>query len=177
MNKPEYVVLVDENDQIIGSEEKIKAHEMALRHRAFSVFIYRSNPLEILIHQRHPGKYHCGSLWTNTCCGHPRVGEDTIAAGERRLMEEMGINANLSEVGIFEYKSQFNNGLTEHEIDHVLAGELTKTSFTVNPEELIDHRWTTIDQIEIDLSNKPEHYTPWLPQALKIFKRSMGSDL
>lgn len=166
----EYVTLVDADDNAIGAEEKLIAHQRALRHRAFSVFIHRpDNPAEILIHQRHPDKYHCGGLWTNTCCGHPRPEEATIAAGERRLFEEMGIKANLTEIGVFEYISKFDNGLTEHEIDHVLTGPLTQAHFDINPEELIDYRWINAHELEQASHQAPEHYTPWLAQALSLY--------
>ena len=101
----EQVILVDENDNAIGSQEKIKAHELAQRHRAFSVFIYRktNNETEILLQKRNAEKYHCGGLWTNSTCGHPRPNEETVTAGQRRLFEEMGIKATLEEIGVFEY--------------------------------------------------------------------------
>jgi isopentenyl-diphosphate Delta-isomerase len=171
MKKTEYVILVDENDQTIGQEEKISAHEQALRHRAFSVFIYRrhQDQIEILLQKRADKKYHCGGLWTNTCCGHPRPEETTIEAGERRLHEEMGFLAKLTEVGMFHYIAPFDNGLTENEIDHVLAGELGDSTINMNPEEASDYRWIAATELQKEITLKPERFTPWLDKALAVF--------
>ena len=171
MNKTEYVILVDENDQAIGQEEKIATHEKALRHRAFSVFIYRhqQDQIEILLQKRADEKYHCGGLWTNTCCGHPRPGEETIAAGERRLFEEMGIKAKLREVGVFHYIAPFDNGLTENEIDHVLVSELGDSTISLNPDEASNYRWITAKDLQQEINSAPADFTPWLAKALAIF--------
>src|SRR5207237_2208441 len=121
--KPDYVILVDEKNQPIGQAEKMQAHRENLLHRAFSVFIVRneSQP-EILLQQRARHKYHSPLLWTNTCCSHPHLGESVIEAGKRRLQEELGISAELKDLGWFQYNAHFDNGLSEHEIDHVLIG-------------------------------------------------------
>ncbi|MBN1820393.1 MAG: isopentenyl-diphosphate Delta-isomerase, partial [Prolixibacteraceae bacterium] len=112
------VICVDENDNPIGEMEKMEAHEKAVLHRAFSVFIFNSKK-ELLLQQRSAGKYHSALLWTNTCCSHPVPGELTENAAKRRLKEEMGMNAELKFLFKFQYKAPFDNGLTEHEIDHV----------------------------------------------------------
>jgi len=166
----EYLILVDEQDTPIGQSEKLAAHEQGLRHRAFSIFIYRTNPLEILLQHRHPNKYHCGGLWTNTCCGHPRPNEETLAAGQRRLFEEMGIQTTLTEIGVFEYISHFDNGLTEHEIDHVLIGTLPHPNYTINPEELTEDKWISPSVLASEIYQNPEGFTPWLLPALSIFQ-------
>lgn len=170
MSKTEYVILVDENDQAIGQEEKIAAHEKALRHRAFSVFICREHQgqIEVLLQKRADEKYHCGGLWTNTCCGHPRPEESIIEAGQRRLQEEMGISAKLKEVGVFQYIAPFDNGLTENEIDHVLTGELSNSTITLNPEEASDYRWITTTELQNEIAKKPTRFTPWLGKALAV---------
>ncbi|MGJ3493939.1 isopentenyl-diphosphate Delta-isomerase [Piscirickettsia salmonis] len=167
----DHVILVDENDNEIGSDEKLSAHEKALLHRAFSVFIFRKNnknQLELLIQQRQAQKYHCGGLWTNTCCSHPRPGEATTTAAERRLFEEMGITQALTPVGHFMYKAEFSNGLTEFEYDHVLTGEFHPQEFTVNPLEVDNYQWITIPKLILALETSPEHYTPWFKPALDI---------
>ena len=173
----EHVILVDENDNPLGQQEKLKAHELAQCHRAFSVFIYRmnaQNEIEILLQQRHLEKYHCGGLWTNTCCGHPRPGETTLNAAARRLFEEMGIQSELKEVGVFHYIAPFENGLTENEVDHVLIGTMEDKKFSPHPEEIHAHRWITLDCLNTELQANPEQFTPWLQQALNIvsFARS-----
>lgn len=176
---PEFVILVDETDQALGSEEKIAAHKKALCHRAFSVFIIRKikDDIEILMHQRHPNKYHCGNLWTNTCCGHPRPGEKTKAAATRRLFEEMGIQSELIFIDKFHYIAPFDNGLTENEIDHVFFGKLAEENFTVNSVEVSQYRWQSVSTLEADLVNNPNDYTPWLAKALNLLKPSLSTHL
>ncbi len=171
MNAVEHVVLVDENDQILGTEEKMKAHELALLHRAFSVFIYRkeAGTVEILLQQRYAKKYHCGGLWTNTCCSHPRLDEEITLAGRRRLKEEMSLDIPLRRVGSFVYKISFSNGLTEHELDHVLVGEyLPNQSIILDPLEAEAYRWATVENIIQELSINAEHYTPWFKPAFQL---------
>lgn len=162
------VILVDENDREIGTAPKLEAHEKSLRHRAFSVFILRQSQqdIEILLQKRNPKKYHCGGLWTNTCCSHPYPGEETVAAGERRLFEEMGIKTQLQEVGVFHYIAHFDNGLTENEVDHVLIGELQHDKFVVNPDEVVDYQWISLPVLQKDIEQNPAKYTPWLLPAL-----------
>lgn len=160
----ETVILVDLNDQEIGICEKIKAHQKALLHRAFSVFLYRGD--KILLQQRAAHKYHCGSLWTNTCCSHPRPGETTAAAAQRRLQEELGIvDVNLTERFSFVYIYQFQNGLTEYEYDHVLTGAYDG-GYTINQEEVDDVAWMRIEDVLQDMAKHPQQYTPWFISAL-----------
>lgn len=167
----EYVILVDINDTQIGQQEKLKAHELAQCHRAFSVFIYRENAhdeVEILLQQRHLNKYHCGGLWTNTCCGHPRPGEKTLEAATRRLFEEMGIRSDLKEVGVFHYIAPFDNGLTENEVDHVFIGAMQNEIIHPHPDEIHRYQWMTIDALKTALRKEAKQFTPWLEQALNI---------
>src|SRR3989344_7340032 len=117
----DYIILVDENDNQIGIEEKIKAHLDGKLHRAFSIFVF-NNKGELLIQQRALDKYHSAGLWTNTCCSHPKPEEQIIEAGHRRLKEEMEFDCELNEAFSFKYKAVFDNGLTENEYDHVLIG-------------------------------------------------------
>ena len=116
------VILVDVNDRQIGIMEKMKAHQQGSLHRAFSVFIFNKKG-EMLLQQRALNKYHSGGLWTNACCSHPLPGEETIAAAKRRLQEELGFEIPVEKVFDFVYKADFDNGLTEHEFDHVYVGE------------------------------------------------------
>jgi isopentenyl-diphosphate delta-isomerase type 1 len=175
MSATEHVILVDENDKEIGIAEKIQAHKDSLRHRAFSVFIFREQPQrELLLQQRADGKYHSAGLWTNTCCSHPKPGEDTIRAGERRLQEEMGIHAKLESLGWFHYIAHFDNGLTENEIDYVLVGTIANTEIIPNPAEAKAHRWITIADLTQELAATPERFTPWLLQAFEIVKKNFN---
>jgi len=178
MSKLEYVILVDEEDNPIGKEEKMEAHRKALLHRAFSVFLYRvkDGVVEILLQQREKNKYHCPGLWANTCCSHPRIGEDTIFAGLRRLKEETGIHlkTQLRDIGWFQYKATFDNGLTEHEIDHVLIGAFEKDTREIqfNPAEVAALRWMSLSQVKKDLHQHPKLYSPWFPTALALAEQA-----
>lgn len=168
--KPDYVILVDEQDREIGQAEKMVAHQQNLLHRAFSVFIFRKNPqIEILLQQRALHKYHSPGLWTNTCCSHPRSGESVIAAGLRRLQEELGISAELKDLGWFQYNAHFNNGLSEHEIDHVLVGNVAADiQITPNPEEVHAYRWISVQDLRAEYASAPQLFTPWMMQALEM---------
>ena len=155
----ELVVLVDQDDRQIGTMEKIEAHSAAVLHRAFSVFIINKNQ-ELLLQQRAFDKYHSPGLWTNTCCSHQRDGEATLDAGARRLMEEMGIKVPLTELFTFIYKASFDNGLTEHELDHVLIG-YSGGNPKINLKEVAAFNWMPLDEIEKDLKQNPKNYTVW----------------
>lgn len=176
INDTEMVILVDTDDNQIGLAEKMQAHEAGLLHRAFSVFIIRlnnNNKYEILMQQRNINKYHCGGLWTNTCCSHPRDQEGVVQAAQRRLQEEMGLQIALQEIGEFTYRAAFGNGLVEHEYDHVLLGFYNDESFAVNASEVQDYRWMTFDELQQDLAIEPDLYTPWLKPALNIVRQHM----
>ena len=155
----EKVILVDLKDQQVGTMGKMEAHQKALLHRAFSIFILNSN-LELLMQQRAYGKYHSPGLWTNTCCSHQREDESNIEAGNRRLMEEMGMTVSLQELFTFIYKASFDNGLTEHELDHVMVG-FCDDDPKINTEEVAGFKWMTIDSLKKDLKEKPNDYTVW----------------
>lgn len=155
----EQVVLVNENDEPIGLMEKIEAHEKALLHRAFSVFITNKQG-EIMLQQRALNKYHSPGLWTNTCCSHQREGEQNLEAGKRRLMEEMGFETPLTHLFSFIYKADMGNGLTEHELDHVMQGQYNDLPM-INPEEVASWKWMSPNRIKEEIERDPESYTAW----------------
>lgn len=157
--KEEKVILVDQSDMPLGTMPKMEAHEKAILHRAFSVFILNKKG-ELMLQQRAFHKYHSPGLWTNTCCSHQRLGESNIEAGQRRLREEMGFSVPLKELFSFIYKAPFDNGLTEHELDHVMVG-YTENSPDINLEEVAAWKWMPLDTLADDLLNKPENYTVW----------------
>ena len=163
----EQVILVDKNDNQIGLMNKMEAHEKALLHRAFSVFTF-NNKGELMLQQRAAEKYHSPLLWTNTCCSHQRNGETNLEAGKRRLQEEMGFACELEEVFSFIYKAPFDNGLTEHELDHVMVGVYNEDPI-INPEEVASFKWMTLEDVKNDMENNPEIYTAW---SKIIFKES-----
>ena len=155
----EKVILVNDKDEQIGLMEKIEAHEKALLHRAFSVFVVNDQN-QIMLQQRAKEKYHSPGLWTNTCCSHQREGESNIEAGKRRLMEEMGFTTDLKELFNFIYIAPFDNGLTEHEFDHVMVGTFNEKP-NLNPDEVADWKWMSATEIKIDIEKQPEIYTAW----------------
>lgn len=176
MTATEHVILVDENDHPTGTAEKLAAHQQSLRHRAFSVFIYRKQPkLELLLQQRADNKYHSAGLWTNTCCSHPRPDEDILEAGQRRLLEEMGIRATLSSLGWFHYIAHFSNGLTENEIDHVLIGGMSQEEFVPNKDEVQAYRWVSLTDLKGEMGRWPERFTPWLGQVVEMIDENLGA--
>lgn len=164
----ERVILVDENDNQTGTEEKIAAHEKALLHRAFSIFVF-NNKGELLLQKRAGTKYHCGGLWTNTVCSHPRDGESLNHAVHRRLGEEMGFDCEVLEIFEFVYKKKFDNGLSEHEYDHVFIGKFDGQPIP-NPVEVEDIKWMSINEIKEDIEKNPENYTYWFKIAIKKIK-------
>jgi len=153
------VILVNEQDEPIGTMEKIEAHEKALLHRAFSVFIF-NDAGELMLQQRAADKYHSPLLWTNTCCSHQKEGESNIQAGKRRLQEEMGFSTELKDVCSFIYKAPFDNGLTEHEFDHVLTGTYNNEP-NLNPEEAEAYKWISLEEVKSDIEKNPAVYTAW----------------
>ncbi|HSD07480.1 isopentenyl-diphosphate Delta-isomerase [Flavobacterium sp.] len=155
----EKVILVNELDQQIGLMPKLEAHKKAILHRAFSVFVL-NNQNEIMLQQRAHQKYHSPLLWTNTCCSHQRDGETNIQAGNRRLFEEMGFNTELKELFHFIYKAPFDNGLTEHELDHVMIGYYNEEP-NINTEEVEAWKWMKIEDVKNDMLLNPEDYTVW----------------
>ncbi|WP_196894239.1 isopentenyl-diphosphate Delta-isomerase [Aureivirga marina] len=165
--KKEYVILVNENDEQVGLMEKMEAHEKALLHRAFSVFVFNDKG-DLMLQQRAASKYHSPLLWTNTCCSHQREGESNLEAGKRRLQEEMGFVTELKEVCSFVYKAPFANGLTEHEFDHVMVGNFNENP-NVNPEEVEAFKWMPLEDVKKDIEEKPEIYTEWFKIIFEKF--------
>ncbi len=158
------VILVDEQDNPVGTMGKMEVHEKALLHRASSVFIFNTKK-QMLLQRRTIGKYHSAGLWTNACCSHPKPGEETIAAAQKRLQEEMGFTTSLQKAFSFTYKVSFENGLTEHEFDHVLIGYFDD-HIEPNPHEVCDYTFMTIEEIETDIQLHPAKYTEWFKIAL-----------
>jgi isopentenyl-diphosphate Delta-isomerase len=157
------VILVNEKDEVLGKEEKMKAHIDGLLHRAFSVFIFNSKG-EMLLQQRALEKYHSGGLWTNACCSHPSPGETVEAAAIRRLQEEMGFVTTIAKQFDFIYTASFDNGLTEYEFDHVFTG-VYDGIINFNPDEVVDYRYQEMGAILNSLQTNPEQYTAWFQIA------------
>jgi isopentenyl-diphosphate delta-isomerase len=162
------VVLVDENDNEVGADDKLNAHLRGGRlHRAFSIFIFNPEG-RMLLHKRHRGKYHSGGLWTNACCSHPAPGESLERAAHRRLNEEMGFDCDLREVFSFVYKADGGKGVTEHEFDHVFVGEYDGSDGGIKPDsrEVSEWKWIDLKDLKDDVTKHPEKYTPWFKIAI-----------
>jgi isopentenyl-diphosphate delta-isomerase len=157
--KEEQVILVNENDEQIGLMNKQEAHEKAVLHRAFSVFVF-NDANELMLQQRALHKYHSPGLWTNTCCSHQRDGESNLEAGRRRLKEEMGFVTELKETTSFIYKAPFDNGLTEHEYDHIMIGTFNESP-SINKDEVASWKWMPLEAVKNDIEANPQEYTAW----------------
>lgn len=162
------VILVTTDDKVIGECDKMSAHVKGLLHRAFSIFIFNSNG-ELLIQRRAFSKYHSGGLWSNSCCSHPRVNEDLLTAAHRRLKEELGFDCELKKKHSFYYKAQLDNKLFEHEFDHILVGKYDG-KLNINRDEVDSFRWITIQDLLLELREKPEIFTFWFKEIIKINK-------
>ena len=163
----EKVILVDKNDKQVGLMPKLEAHKKGVLHRAFSIFIFNSK-YELLLQKRSSSKYHSGGLWTNTCCSHPREGEDILDAANRRLDEEMGIKTSLRKVYDFIYKAELDNQLTEHEFDHVFYGVFDNDPI-LNKNEAEDFKWVDMETLNNDIIKNEDNYTVWFKIAFEYF--------
>lgn len=162
MELEEHVILVDGEDQQIGTAEKLEAHRSGALHRAFSIVIWNSDG-RMLLQQRAFSKYHSAGLWTNTCCGHPRPNEDVASAAARRLNEEMSLTCPLTPLGTIRYRAEFSNGLIEHEIVHVYRGR-HDGDVRPNPDEAESFAWRTLDEVRQEVETAPDLYSVWFQQ-------------
>ncbi len=153
------LILVNSNDNIVGFGEKTQVHKEGKLHRCFSTVVFNQKK-ELLLQKRAEGKYHCGNLWSNTCCGHPYAKEETERAAHRRLQEEMGFDCQLKEVTVFHYRAEFDNGLIENEIDHLFVGQYDG-EINPNPQEVGDIKWISLENLKKDMALNPNIYTPW----------------
>lgn len=172
----EEVILVNTEDKEIGLMEKMQAHRGAKLHRAFSVFLLNDKG-ELLLQQRALDKYHCGGMWTNTCCSHPRAGETLQDAVNRRLQEEMGIACETKWVYSFIYKADVGKGLFEHEFDHVFFGQFSGTP-QPNEKEVSNWQYVALEDLKNDIEANPDRYTPWFKIILlEVFAKGVLNGL
>ena len=171
------IILVNEHDDMVGIMDKMEAHRQGLLHRAFSIFIFNRKG-EMLLQQRALSKYHSAGLWTNACCSHPMPGEKTKDAAQRRLKEELGFETALEKVFEFTYKASFDNGLTEHEFDHVFVGKYDG-KIHPNIHEVQDYCYKSMQEIEYSLQSHSHKYTAWFklafPQIMNSWKNQSVS--
>jgi len=170
LNKEEEVVLVDEENNVIGYVGKLEAHKKALLHRAISVVVFNSKG-EQLVQQRAWNKYHFAGIWSNTCCSHPRKNESFQQAAERRLLEELGIKTPLKEQFYFIYKAyDEKSGLTEWEYDTVFTG-VFDGEFDFNKDEVAAVKWMKTEELESELKNNSEQYSFWFRTIFDEMKK------
>ncbi|OIO44493.1 MAG: isopentenyl-diphosphate delta-isomerase [Candidatus Nealsonbacteria bacterium CG_4_10_14_0_8_um_filter_35_10] len=162
----EEVILVNKKDEQIGTGEKLKVHREGKLHRCFSILIFNSEG-ELLIQQRAKSKYHSPGLWSNTCCSHPRPGEDLKTATKRRLKEEMGIKCDLKEIFSFIYRAKSGKWI-EHEFDHVFVGKFDSNP-KLNKKEVQDFKWINLQELKKDLKEHPRKYTFWFKRILELY--------
>lgn len=167
------VILVNHNDEPVGALEKMEAHRKGILHRAFSVFIL-DHQGKMLLQQRALNKYHSGGLWTNACCSHPKPGEETSAAALKRLQEEMGFKTEIEPLFTFTYKAEFENGLIEHEFDHVFYGKYDGV-ITPNADEVMNYRYETMENIQRQLQQEPTKFTAWFRIAFDKIQQWLAS--
>jgi isopentenyl-diphosphate delta-isomerase len=160
------VILVDSDDNFLGTMEKMQAHKEGKLHRAFSIYLTNDQG-DLLLQRRAANKYHSAGLWTNTCCSHPRPDESNMEAAIRRLDEEMGISTSLNHLYHFTYKVEFENGLTEHELDHVYLGKFNDTP-NPDPTEVMEWKYMPADELIKDVNKNPDNYTEWFRLSYEI---------
>ena len=160
----EQVILVDQDDNAIGTMEKLEAHRKGLLHRAFSVVIFNSKG-EILLQKRATSKYHSGGLWTNACCSHPLPDESIEVATQRKLKQEMGIDLKTEYAYKFIYRTNLDHGLIEHECDHVFTGIFNGEPI-INTHEVEDWKFISQEKLRNDVKLNPQNYTYWFKLIL-----------
>ncbi|WP_092674539.1 isopentenyl-diphosphate Delta-isomerase [Rosenbergiella nectarea] len=165
------VILVDEHDNPLGQMEKLEAHRQGRLHRAITVYIFNTEQ-QLMLQQRAFSKYHCGGLWSNTCCGHPFPNESTQQAAERRLDEEMGLKLPLKKITQTYYNLPVTDGLVEHEFGHIFTG-YTDQLPRLNPEEAENYRFASLSEIEQELVSSPEHFTPWFKTTFPMLAKQL----
>lgn len=173
------LILVDEQDNIVGTAEKMLVHQAGMLHRAFSIFVFRkkNNNIQLLLQKRNINKYHSGGLWTNSCCGHPSLNQEIIVSAGNRLQEELGINIKLYYLDRFVYKAKIKNNnyntLIEHEVDHVFIGIYKEDNVMFNHNEVDAIKWVDINIFARELLNSPENFTAWVDLAWVIVKKNL----
>jgi isopentenyl-diphosphate delta-isomerase len=158
----EPLILVDSEDRVVGHETKINAHlGDGILHRAFSIFLF-SDDDKVLLQQRSGEKPLWPLFWSNSCCSHPRRGENLDQATHRRLREELAVDADLRFLYKFEYQADFGALGAEHELCSVYVGKVsTPVAVDVNPSEIADWQWIPCVETDRMVVEEPERVTPW----------------
>jgi isopentenyl-diphosphate delta-isomerase len=169
--RSDHIILVNEHDEPLATMEKLEAHQKGLLHRAFSVFIMNAAN-EMLLQRRAIDKYHSGGLWTNACCSHPMPGEEVQDAAHRRLQEEMGFDCPLEKLFTFTYHASFDNGLTEHEYDHVFLGTYDG-AIIPDATEVAEYGFFSLAEVARQVRDTPERFTYWFKVAFPMIKEQL----
>ena len=167
----EHVVLVSEQDEVLGVMEKMQAHQEGILHRAFSVFLFNEAG-EMLLQKRAAGKYHSPNQWTNAVCSHPRRDESYLEGANRRMSEELGIDAELREKFHFIYKADVGQDLWEHELDHVFTGSFSG-DVHLNKDEVAEIRYISMEDLDNEMNEHPENFTEWFKIILGEYKHHL----
>lgn len=173
----ETVILIDERNRALGAGDKLETHRRGLLHRAFSVFLTAPDG-RFLLQRRSAGKYHSGGLWGNSCCGHPRPGERTVAAARRRVREELGVDCAPRLRFVARYVSALDHGMTENELVLVYSAPLIGRP-DPDPDEVADLAFRSVDEIEADIRRAPAKTVYWLRRYIETHGaqlRAMASD-
>jgi isopentenyl-diphosphate Delta-isomerase len=158
-NSAEPLILVNEGNRATGSKGKTAVHRAGLLHRAFSIFLVDEHG-RLVLQQRSRKKYHSGGLWANSCCGHPRPGERTIAAARRRLNEELGVSAALSFGFFSRYRTELDNGMQENELVYVYFGRLASVP-RPDPAEIAGVAFLSCEEVGRRIKQRPNEFAFW----------------
>ena len=169
----EYVILVDSNDNPIGSEEKVKCHlPNGKLHRAFTALLFDKNG-RLVLTQRANEKMLWSGDWDGTFASHPREGETYSSSAERRMPEELGISCNLEYLMKFEYHVPYKNVGSENEICGTLIGVIDEsTQFKMVKGEIDEIKWISSKELQSEIKRNPIVYCPWMLIALEFLDKS-----
>ena len=176
-SETEHLVLVDKDDNELGSTTKEACHNGdGMLHRAFSLFVFNDRG-ELLLQQRSKSKRLWPLYWSNSCCSHPRLGETMNEATQRRIHQELGVNSdNLQYLYKFHYQAKYGSLGSEHELCSVYIGSTTD-EVAANINEVADCRFVSVSQLQKEVSDSPESFTPWFKMELQHLLQNYASEL
>ncbi len=163
------LILVDSRDNILGHETKENCHKgKGKTHRAYSIFIINKKD-QLLIQKRSKQKLLWPEYWANSCCSHPREGEDRITSGERRLTEELGFTTKLKLLLKYKYQAKYKDVGSENELNVIIMGVYNDETIKANPEEIEEYKWIGLKELEEDMKKNHKNYAPWFLIGFKKF--------
>lgn len=175
-SESEELILVDTEDNEIGFRSKADCHDGAgILHRAFSLFLFNDEGA-LLLQQRSAEKRLWPGYWSNSCCSHPRRGETLSLATMRRLNDELNIAADLEHVYHFCYQVPFGEAGSENELCHVFLGRV-EGDVQPNVSEIESIRFVLKDELARELTDQPQHFTPWFRQEWQTLQEDYAEQL